>query len=66
MWKFSVQEDTTNGTHFLYSYVAMCDCCIYPILSKCGALHRLFLYRSFHNLHIDKRISTPHFLFFNN
>ena len=52
----------TNSTHLLCSYAAMHGLCIYPILSKCGALHRLFLYRSFHNLHINKRKSTPHFL----
>ena len=34
-----------------------------PILSKCGALYRLFLLRSYHNLQIDKRESSPHFLF---
>ena len=34
-----------------------------PILSKCGALYRLFSYRSFHNLLLNKRKSTPHFLF---
>ena len=32
-------------------------------LFKCGVLHRLFLYRSFHNLHVNKRNSAPHFLF---
>ena len=54
----------TNSTHFLYSYVAMHGLCIYPILFKCGALYRLLSLRSFHNLHIDKRKSTPHFLFY--
>ena len=39
----SFQESrATNSTHFLCSYVAMHFCCIYPILSKCGALYRLF------------------------
>ena len=52
----------TNSTHLLCSYAAMHGLCIYPILSKCGALYRLFQFRSFHNLRLDKRKSTPHFL----
>ena len=36
-----------------------------PYLLRCGVLCRLFLIGSFHNLHLDKRISTPHFLLYN-
>ena len=32
-------------------------------LYRCGALYRLFLHRSFHNLLRNKRESSPHFLF---
>ena len=45
----------TNSTHFLYSYVAVRYLRIYPILSKCGALYRLFLLGFYHNLLTDKR-----------
>ena len=48
-------EGQTNGTHFLYSYVALHVLCMYLILFKCGVLHRLFQFRSFHNLRLDKR-----------
>ena len=64
MWKFSAQEDRTNSTHFLYSYVAMHALCIHLILSKCGVLHRLFLYGSFHNLHLDERNQLHTFCFY--
>ena len=48
------------------SCIVMCDYAflgIYLILFKCGALYRLFLHRSFHNLLVDRRKSSPHFLF---
>ena len=63
MWKFS----NVRGRRIaLISWLAVWLCtywCTYLILSKCGVSHRLFLHRSFHNLHLDKRKSTPHFLF---
>ncbi|MBR5850775.1 MAG: hypothetical protein IKZ12_06940 [Alistipes sp.] len=34
-----------------------------PILSECGALYRLFLLGFCQNLFVDKRESSPHFLF---
>jgi hypothetical protein len=55
---------TTNGTHFLFgSWQQMRSAPLPHRLFKCGVLHRLFLHRSFHNLHGDKRKSAPHFLF---
>ena len=35
-----------------------------PILYGCGVLHRLFLHRSFHNLHTDKRDELHTFCLF--
>ena len=58
-------EGQTSSIHFLCSYAAMHALCIYPILSKCGALYRLSQFRSFHNLRLSKRKLTPHFLFVN-
>ena len=58
---------TTNSTHFLFRCWQGCVLHPYiPYLFKCGVLHRLFLYRSFHNLHVDTRNSAPHFLFAHN
>lgn len=57
-------ERQTNSTHFLYSYVALHDPCIYLILFKCGVLHRLFQFGSFHNLRLDKRNQLRTFFFY--
>lgn len=40
----------------------MCQC---PALYGCGALYRLFQFRSFHNLQADIRNQLHTFLFFN-
>ena len=45
---------TTNSTHFLCSYVTM-HFRAYPILSKCGVLHRLLLFGFCYNLLMDRR-----------
>ena len=57
---------TTNNAHFLFSYVATHTLCVYLILFKCGVYYRLFLYRSFHNLHFSKRNQLHTFFFVNN
>ena len=63
---FHKAKGLTNSTHFLYSYVAMHFLCIYSILSKCGAVYRLFLLGFCQSLRLNKRKSTPHFLFYTN
>ena len=64
MWKFSWLDGRTEQ-HSLR--VDTWDRCILhldtPYLLRCGVLCRLFLIGSFHNLHLDKRKSAPHFLF---
>ena len=37
--------------------------CIYLILFRCGVYRRLLLFRSFHNLHLDKRNRLHTFCF---
>ena len=64
MWKFSEVRDIRTA---LISCVAMCDyalLCIISILSKCGALYRLFQFGSFHNLRLSRRIQLHTFFFF--
>ena len=66
-WKcgsFLVERMTRNNTHFRIdtcgrAHSARPDI---PYLSECGVLCRLFSTGSFHNLHLDKRKSAPHFL----
>ena len=62
---FHKAKGLTNSTHFLYSYVAMHFLCIYSILSKCGALYRLFLLGFCQSLRLNKRKinSTLSFLY---
>ena len=52
---FTKAKGYTNSTHFLCSYVATHSLCVYPILSKCGALYRLFLLGFCQNLLHSKR-----------
>ena len=66
MWKFSKAKgqrttlisclDCGRSAYLLYFDA--------PYLFECGVSCRLFLLGSFHNLRLDKRKSTPHFLVF--
>ena len=61
MWKFSKLKDGEQHSFLVQLCVTMHLSCAYPILSKCGALYRLFQFRSFHNLHFDRRIQLHTF-----
>ena len=56
----------TNSTHFLYSYAAVRILRIYPILSRCGALYRLFLLGFCQSLFVDKWNQLHTFFFIYN
>ena len=53
----------TNSTHFLYSYVAVRFLRTYPHTIQVWGIVSFITVRSFHNLRLNKRESTPHFLF---
>ena len=53
----------TNSTHFLYSYVAVRLLRTYPHTIQVWGIVSFITVRSFHNLRLNKRESSPHFLF---
>ena len=66
-WKCGSFLNWKDGTEQHSLRVDTWDRCILyldtPYLLRCGVLCRLFPIGSFHNLHVDKRKSAPHFLF---
>ena len=54
---FKTSRTIRNNTHFRIDTCGrvLSACPNIPYLSECGVLCRLFLVRSFHNLHVDKR-----------
>lgn len=55
MWKFSNARGLRMALIPCICLGARTLAVFYPTLYRCGVLHRLFLHRSFHNLHTDKR-----------
>lgn len=55
MWKFSNARGLRMALIPCICLGARTLVVFCPILYGCGVLHRLFLHRSFHNLHTDKR-----------
>ena len=62
MWKFSITT-RRRTTPSLCSYVATHYCAYIPYYSSVGYRIVCCCYRSFHNLLLDKRKSSPHFLY---
>ena len=61
---FKTSRTIRNNTHFrIDNHGKTHSASQTSYLSECGVLRRLFPIGSFHNLHVDKRKLTPHFLF---